>query len=217
MIKALLVTWHAHDECRKTNVVRVNILEGEQAGGRSLCQVGHFVEYRVVARQLLGAKGPAHVCIEGVASDFDIRSARVRQHCRACRKSQRLRQAAVLRAFVGRRRFKIRAEHRVLRVQQHLNVSKCGQVKVSVASDPEFDVFLVKNGRNSMAVRRQCIVVIARVHHPDQKQLPLIVRALNAARLAPGLRERRQQQASQNADDRNNHQQLDQRKSRLSP
>ena len=78
MKEALLVTGHAHDERRKTNVVRMNILEREQPGGRTLCQVGRFAEYRVAAGQLPGALRPAHVCIERVASDFDIRSAGIR-------------------------------------------------------------------------------------------------------------------------------------------
>src|SRR5206468_11563500 len=103
MIEALLLTGHAHDECRKTNVVRMNILEREQAGGRSLRQVGCFVEYRVAARQLLGAEGPAHVCIERVASDFNIRSAGIRRRSLDCKSCGKGKQAAVLRAFVGRR------------------------------------------------------------------------------------------------------------------
>src|SRR6266542_2808359 len=42
MVQALLVAGHAHDEGRKTNVVRMNILERKQAGG--LRNVGGFVE-----------------------------------------------------------------------------------------------------------------------------------------------------------------------------
>src|SRR5437899_105629 len=111
-----------HDECRKTNVVRMNILEREQAGG--LRHVGCLVEYRVTDSQLLGSQCPTHVGIERVASDFDIWPAGIRRSSLSCGTRGRRWQAAVLRALVGCRAFKVPCEQLVCGLQPRLHTGK---------------------------------------------------------------------------------------------
>ena len=77
-----------------------------------------------------------------------------------------------------------------------------------VTCNPEFDLLRVERGGFAMPVGHHRIVVVARIQHPGQKQLPLIVDALDAPRLGFPFGQHRQQQRRKNSDDGNDHQQF---------
>ena len=64
------------------------------------------------------------------------------------------------------------------------------------------------------SIQNQQLTVIIGIHGPGQNELPLVVQALNAEGLRLSLRERWQEQGGEDGDDRNHHQELDERKCR---
>ena len=79
---------------------------------------------------------------------------------------------------------------------------------MSIAYHPEFDA--TQGVRGAIAVGRQLFAVVARVKHPGQAQLPMIVHTRDPLRFRLGRRQGREQQTRQNRDDGNHHQQFNQ-------
>jgi hypothetical protein len=105
-----------------------------------------------------------------------------------------------------------RGKERVIGTHQVLRIGEGLRVSVVAAVNPEVGVG--GNHRLVTSIQRQHLPVIVGIHDPGQDKLPLVVHALNAVSLRFGLRERWQEQGGEDCDNRNHHQEFDERKCR---
>jgi hypothetical protein len=119
---------------------------------------------------------------------------------------------AIRRALVRRDRGEEWREERVIGAHQVLRVGERLRVSVIAAVNPK--VGPGGGHRRVTSIQSQHLPVIVGVHGPAQNELPLVIDALNAKGLRLGFRERWQEQGGEDGDDRNHHQELDERKCR---
>ena len=96
-------------------------------------------------------------------------------------------------------------ERTLLNVFGHVPVGTIRGTKIQVAAHP---ARVASRSVQPRAGKKETIVIVVSVHQPRERELAMVVQARDALGFLFGLAQRRQEQAGQDGNDRDDHQQL---------